>query len=230
MTMNDSWGYQRGRRRLENPKTVVRNLITCARDGGNYLLNIGPKGGWLHPGRIGRDLDGRGQVDGPACRSHSSGRALPGEHSEFRQFHPQRQHTLHPCSLLARRNGLDRGLTNKVLSAKLYPSNAPVQFHQEDFRVQFLGLPVNSPDPLVTVIEAECDGEPNQDMLSNTEKSSPRRRGNIKQQHTAFRYSGRNSSRCCRFWRRVRLWKFSSTTRAGSKPFVVPCFPAKAKN
>jgi hypothetical protein len=32
--------------------------------------------------------------------------------------------------------------------------------------VQFLGLPANSPDPLVTVIEVECDGEPDQDMMS----------------------------------------------------------------
>ena len=26
-----------------SPRTVIRNLITCARDGGNYLLNIGPE-------------------------------------------------------------------------------------------------------------------------------------------------------------------------------------------
>ena len=43
MTMNDSWGYQRADDNWKSPKTVVRNLITCARDTGNYLLNIGPK-------------------------------------------------------------------------------------------------------------------------------------------------------------------------------------------
>src|SRR5580700_791236 len=43
MTMNGSWGYQRADDDWKSPKTVARNLITCARDGGNYLLNIGPR-------------------------------------------------------------------------------------------------------------------------------------------------------------------------------------------
>src|SRR2546422_6454350 len=43
MTMNDSWGYQRTDDAWKSPKQVIRNLITCAHDGGNYLINIGPK-------------------------------------------------------------------------------------------------------------------------------------------------------------------------------------------
>src|SRR5258706_4751818 len=44
MTLNDSWGYQAADDNWKSPKTVVRNVISCARDGGNYLLNIGPRG------------------------------------------------------------------------------------------------------------------------------------------------------------------------------------------
>src|SRR5438105_4264590 len=43
MTMNDSWGYQRADDAWKTPKQIIRNLITCAHDRGNYLLNIGPK-------------------------------------------------------------------------------------------------------------------------------------------------------------------------------------------
>ncbi len=43
MTLNDSWGYQRADDDWKSSKTIICNLITCARDGGNYLLNIGPK-------------------------------------------------------------------------------------------------------------------------------------------------------------------------------------------
>src|SRR6266705_6631742 len=43
MTLNDSWGYHASDNAWKTPTTVIRNLITCARDGGNYLLNIGPK-------------------------------------------------------------------------------------------------------------------------------------------------------------------------------------------
>jgi len=43
MTMNDSWGYHKADDNWKTPKQILRYLITCARDGGNYLLNIGPK-------------------------------------------------------------------------------------------------------------------------------------------------------------------------------------------
>ena len=43
MTMNDSWGYQAADDNWKTPKTIVRNLVTCAHGTGNYLLNIGPK-------------------------------------------------------------------------------------------------------------------------------------------------------------------------------------------
>src|SRR6266851_1006371 len=43
MTMNDSWGYHKADDNWKTPKTIVRNLITCAHDTGNYLLNIGPR-------------------------------------------------------------------------------------------------------------------------------------------------------------------------------------------
>ncbi|MEI9967415.1 MAG: alpha-L-fucosidase [Terracidiphilus sp.] len=43
MTLNDSWGFNRGDDAWKTPKTIVDNLITCGRGGGNYLLNIGPE-------------------------------------------------------------------------------------------------------------------------------------------------------------------------------------------
>jgi alpha-L-fucosidase len=65
------------------------------------------------------------------------------------------------------------GLKNKVLSAKLLPTGQNIQVQQDEFRTQFLGLPLNSPDSLVSVIEAECDGEPDQSTL-NIRENRPR--------------------------------------------------------
>jgi alpha-L-fucosidase len=39
-----------------------------------------------------------------------------------------------------------------------------VDFQQDEFRVRFTGLPQKPPDDPVTVIEAQCDSEPAQDM------------------------------------------------------------------
>ena len=45
MTMNTTWGYSDPRPQNGNPAaTLIRNLIDIASKGGNYLLNIGPKG------------------------------------------------------------------------------------------------------------------------------------------------------------------------------------------
>src|SRR5438046_4601722 len=43
MTLNESWGFHKADDNWKTSKTIVNNLITCARGGGNYLLNIGPE-------------------------------------------------------------------------------------------------------------------------------------------------------------------------------------------
>src|ERR1700681_4884955 len=41
-TMNLGWGYQKNDTEWKSPKRIVNDLTTCAQQGGNYLLNIGP--------------------------------------------------------------------------------------------------------------------------------------------------------------------------------------------
>ena len=44
MTMNTTWGYSTHDHAWKSDETLIRNLIDIASKGGNYLLNIGPKG------------------------------------------------------------------------------------------------------------------------------------------------------------------------------------------
>jgi alpha-L-fucosidase len=44
MTMNTTWGYSDHDHAWKSDETLIRNLIDIASKGGNYLLNIGPKG------------------------------------------------------------------------------------------------------------------------------------------------------------------------------------------
>lgn len=44
MTMNTTWGYSEHDHAWKSDETLLRNLIDIASKGGNYLLNIGPKG------------------------------------------------------------------------------------------------------------------------------------------------------------------------------------------
>jgi alpha-L-fucosidase len=43
MTMNDSWGYQGNDKNYKSPNQVIRIFIDCISNGGNLLLDIGPK-------------------------------------------------------------------------------------------------------------------------------------------------------------------------------------------
>ncbi len=164
MTMNDSWGYQKADDNWKTPKTIVRNLVTCARDTGNYLLNIGPKADGSIPEESVQHPDRGGQVDG-AQRQHpfTSRRPCQPRRSEFASF-TRKGNTLYmhvhfwPGETVAL-----GGLTNKVKSARLLASGKEVKFEQEKFRVRFTGLPEKAPDDPVTTIAIECEGEPKQD-------------------------------------------------------------------
>jgi alpha-L-fucosidase len=163
MTMNDSWGYQAADDAWKTPKQIVRNLALCARDGGNYLLNIGPRADGSIPEdsmriltAVGHWLERNGQTvyQTEPCRVHAS---------EFAGF-TRKGNTLYmhvhfwPGETVSL-----GGLVNKVVSAKLFATGQPVEFEQEQFRVRFKGLPKNPPDDPVTVLAIECDSEPVQD-------------------------------------------------------------------
>ncbi len=166
MTMNDSWGFQRADDNWKSPKTVVRNLLTCARDGGNYLLNIGPEGDGSIPEpsvailtSVGRWMEANGELIHTAepCNVKTS---------EFATF-TRRGKTLYVHAYFWPGQTLSiGGLQQKVLSAKMYGTNQPVKFEQEQFRVRFLDLPGGPPDPIATVLEVECDEMPSQNMLA----------------------------------------------------------------
>jgi alpha-L-fucosidase len=57
------------------------------------------------------------------------------------------------------------GLSVKVKSAKFLKTGKPVTFTQNEWRVNFTGLPEKAPDSPVTTIAIECDGEPTQDNI-----------------------------------------------------------------
>lgn len=44
MTMNTTWGYSEHDHAWKSLQTLIRNLVDIVSKGGNYLLNIGPKG------------------------------------------------------------------------------------------------------------------------------------------------------------------------------------------
>jgi alpha-L-fucosidase len=163
MTMNGSWGYQRADDDWKSPKTIVRNVVTCARGYGNYLLNIGPRADGSVPDEsvqilteVGRWMNLHGDLIHKA--------ELCGvQHSQFANFTRIGNKLYMHVHFWPGDTVSLGGLKNKVLSARLYGSEQALVVNQDDFRTQISGLPATEPDPLVSVIELVCEGEPKQD-------------------------------------------------------------------
>jgi alpha-L-fucosidase len=163
MTLNDSWGYQRADDDWKSPKSVVRNIVSCAGQGGNYLLNIGPRGDGSIPEESVKILQHAGhwmQRNGETIYGSELCRANTSNYADFtRKGNTLYMHVYFwPGETVA-----ISGLKTRVKSARLFASKQAVNFEQDRFRVRFTGLPADAPDQPVTTLAIECEGEPVQD-------------------------------------------------------------------
>jgi alpha-L-fucosidase len=165
MTLNDSWGFQRADDSWKSPKQVVRNIIECASQGGNYLLNIGPHADGSIPDesvRIFQEVGQWMQRNGETIYASEICQVRSSDYATFTRkgntlfmhvhFWPGETVTL-------------AGLQNKVKSARFHATGRTIAYTQDRFRIRFTGLPADAPDRPVTTLAVECDGEPLQDTL-----------------------------------------------------------------
>jgi alpha-L-fucosidase len=161
MTLNDSWGYHASDRNWKSPTTVIRNLVTCARDGGNYLLNIGPTGDGSIPLESDQILTSVGtwmSKHGDTIYQSDNCQPRRGNYVTYtRTGNTLFAHVYYwPGSTVVIGNFL-----NKVKLARMHGTNQPVRFVQDDFRIRLVDLPKRAPE-FVTTFALELDGEPRQ--------------------------------------------------------------------
>ena len=180
MTLNGSWGYQAADTDWKPAKTVIRNLITCARQGGNYLLNIGPKPDGSIPEESVRILTETGN-----WLSRNGDSVYPSDlteptRSNYASF-TRKGNTLfmhvhnYPGEYVS-----ITGLQTKVTAAHLHATKQSVQFTQDPYRVRITGLPpMNAaPDHPIVTIALDCESEPKQDNIM-VRKEKPRAEVNV---------------------------------------------------
>jgi len=163
MTLNDSWGYQKADDNWKTPRTVIRNLITCTRDGGNYLLNIGPAPDGSIPPESARILTEVGQwmkTGGQAIYGADPCKVSRSAYANFTRAGNKLFMHVHfwPGSDVS-----IAGLRQKVTSATILKTGQRVTVSQDGFRTLLTGLPARAPDSPVTTLVLECDDVPVQD-------------------------------------------------------------------
>jgi len=160
MTMNDNWGYSAADQNWKSVRQLIMNLVRCARDGGNYLLNVGPKPDGTIPGpsvtrlkEIGKWMKVSGESIYGSERCNLSGgmtgmTTAKGTTAYLHVYRwPGKEITI-------------AGVKNTVLSAKVLVTGEEVEVTQEGDRVFFKTLPTNAPDPYDSVIAMKLDGKP----------------------------------------------------------------------
>ena len=173
MTMNDSWGYHKADDNWKTPKQILRYLITCARDGGNYLLNIGPKPDGSVPEESVHILNVVGEWMDKYGHTIYGAEPCDVKRSCFANFTRKGTTLYVHIHFWPGEEWAIGGIRTKVKSAKLLPEGEPVKFEQNEFHVRFKDLPSEAPDNPISVLELECESIPTQDMIF-VRKNMPR--------------------------------------------------------
>jgi len=165
MTMNESWGYHKADDAWKTPQQILRNLIICARDGGNYLLNIGPKPDGSIPDQSIRILNTVGEWMDQNGETIYGTDPCPSIRSRFANF-TRKENTLYvQVHFWPGRTWAIGGLRTKVKSAQILCTGKFVKFEQNSFQIRFVDLPAKAPDNPITVLVLECTSVPVQDMM-----------------------------------------------------------------
>lgn len=160
MTVNDSWGYDRADRNWKTARQLVTALLSCAHNGGNLLLDVGPNGdGGIQP-QVVRRL---GEV---GVWLQRNAEAVYGAEPHPFNCADQRLSTFrgHTAYVpLIQYHGPDTvvaGIASRVESVRVCATGESVKHRQDGLRLFLTGLPRQSPDPLCAVLAVELDGEP----------------------------------------------------------------------
>jgi alpha-L-fucosidase len=166
MTLNDHWGYGAADDNWKSPRTLISNLVQCCENGGNYLLNIGPKGDGSVPEPSVRILEAVGkwiEKNGESLHGVGKSEITIAEGALF----SKKGNTIYIYLMDWPGSSYTIGGISKLpKSAKYLATGKEVKTEVHGTRLVFSGLSEKSPDAPITVIVAEFDTAPVQDSMA----------------------------------------------------------------
>jgi alpha-L-fucosidase len=165
MTMNTTWGFSRHDQAWKSNETLIRNLIDIASKGGNYLLNIGPRGDGSVP-----------EESVTALRAIGDWMQVNGQSIYGTQASPFADLAWGRCTRKTLPDGRTRlylhvfqwpadgrvslpGLTNTPLRATLLADGKQLEVTMNEGQVH-IAAGSQAPDPIATVIALDVQGDP----------------------------------------------------------------------
>lgn len=162
MTMNTTWGFSAHDHAWKSDQVLIRNLVDIASKGGNYLLNIGPKGDGTVPEESVKALEAIGvwmKANGDAIYGTSASpfesltwgrctrKILPGGNTRL---------FLHVFDWPAD-GKLTVPVPNRPIKASLLSSGKNLDAARETGRIS-IRVPAEAPDRIATVVVLDVEG------------------------------------------------------------------------
>ena len=171
MTMNENWGYRASDNKWKSTGRLVHMLIEIVSKGGNFLLNVGPKGDGSFPDEAVDRLKGMGEwmkVNGEAiyATERSPFESLPFNGSCT--WKPAAAGSGKPGTIylylfgLPAKGMITLPITNPITRA-YFLAQPDTALKVED---KTITVPAPLPDPIATVVAVEIAGEP--DVIEET--------------------------------------------------------------
>ena len=168
-TLNHTWGYNRTDHDWKTPAQLVMMLVSCASQGGNLILNIGPVG----DGSVQSEAVESLRAIGAWLKRNGDGVSIYGTERatcEWMNFAfgqspaTAKGHTMywHVPQWYGSELVIG-GMETKVKRATILSTGQNVAFEQTftpTVRLKLRGLSETPPDPVATVIALECEGPP----------------------------------------------------------------------
>ena len=161
MTMNTTWGYSEHDQAWKADEVLVRNLIDIASKGGNYLLNIGPKGDGTVPDESVKSLHAMGAWMKVNNEAIYATQASPFTKLSFNGRCTRKPGKLYLHLFAWPADGkIVVPMSNAITKAYLLAEPARLLAVASDDKGQTVTLTATAPDKIATVVVIEMAGEP----------------------------------------------------------------------
>ncbi len=157
MNIGSSWGYKSWENQWKSSLQIIRNLITIAARGGNYLLNVGPDPLGVIPEEAQerlRDLGKWMQSNGEAIYGTTRSQLTPAWGECTRKDFPKHT-TYYLCVFQWPENGiLPFDCPHKVKNVSVLTTGKPLKYTIQDGQMR-INIKEITPDSVTTVIKVE---------------------------------------------------------------------------
>jgi alpha-L-fucosidase len=171
MTMNNTWGYRSDDHNWKSTKVLVRNLIDIASKGGNYLLNVGPRGDGAFPPPAVKRLESIGRwmnINGDAIHGTTASPlgSMPWGRITKKHTADGVNMYLHVFDWPSDEKLLVRGLRHTIDQAVLVATDAQLATEKTPEGIM-ISLPSEMPDPISSTILIRVSGGPDSMPLAH---------------------------------------------------------------